>query len=148
MNKKIVGLALCLVILALLVPTVAEEKADETQSDQQKIVLTHQQEVWLGALEWCESRGENSAINPKDKDGTPSYYNFQFKPSTLRYFGEKYGLIDKDVSQETLMELLKRYDIQRGILERMLSDETVNWRQQFPDCVSRLGLPPKSIIKN
>lgn len=35
--------------------------------------LTHQQEVWIYALEFCESRGNTEAINPKDLDGTPSY---------------------------------------------------------------------------
>lgn len=46
--------------------------------------FSHQQEIWMAALEWCESRGNNSAINWYDKDGTASYYAFQFKPGTLR----------------------------------------------------------------
>ena len=105
--------------------------------------LTHEQEVWLYALEWCESRGVKTAINPQDNDGTPSYYSFQFKPDTFTNYGIKYGLIESTTSPETLRERLKSYKDQRDIVTHMIHDKSVNWHQQFPDCVRRNGLPPR-----
>lgn len=96
--------------------------------------LTHAQEVWISALEWCESRGNNSAINPKDRDNTPSYGAFQFKPSTLDYYAKMYG-----VATTTLMD----YKTQKAVVEQMvLHRKEIKWTQQFPDCVKRLGPPP------
>lgn len=96
--------------------------------------LSHQQEVWLHALEWCESRGDASAINPRDNDGTPSYGAYQFKPSTLDYYAAMYG-----VPTTTLMD----YETQRAVAEQMvLHRDEIRWTQQFPACVRRLGPPP------
>ena len=103
--------------------------------------LTHAQEVWIYALEWCESNGLPTAINELDLDGTPSYYSFQFKPGTFKSFGKIYlGLEIKTESE--LMELLKSYDLQRAIVERMVLDPTTQWERQFPGCVRKLGRPP------
>lgn len=96
--------------------------------------LNHQQEVWLNVLEWCESRGKPESVNPNDLDGTLSYGAFQFKPSTLDYFAEKYG-----IATTTLMN----YDTQRAVVKQMiLHRDEINWHQQFPDCVKKYGLPP------
>lgn len=108
-----------------------------------KPMLTHEQEVWLYALEWCESRGVKTAINPEDKDGTPSYYSFQFKPATFLNYGLKYGVIPATTSPAELSELLKSYDHQREIVSNMIHDKSVNWHQQFPACVRKNGLPPR-----
>lgn len=105
--------------------------------------LTHQQTVWLHALEWCESRGEKEAINPKDLDGTPSYYSFQFKPSTFKQFGIKYGLLSKNISDEKLTAKLGNYSLQKEIVTRMMYDKNIIWSREFPACVKRLGVPPK-----
>lgn len=104
---------------------------------------THQQEVWRYVLEWCESRGVQTAVNPNDRDNTPSYYSFQWKPSTFRYFGEKYGLIEKGLTSEEIMEKMKDYGLQVLILNEMIGErEKINWTQQFPDCVRKYGPPP------
>lgn len=66
----------------LAVPTVPELTPEQKD-------LKHRQEVWISALEWHESRGRNSALNPKDRDGTPSYSNFQWKPSTFIGYAKK-----------------------------------------------------------
>lgn len=108
-------------------------------------VLTHQQQIWRGALEWCESRGKNTAINAVDRDGTPSYYAFQFKPNTLRYYGERYGLIAKGKSDAEIMELLAHYEIQSAIVDKMILDPTTVWEKQFSECVRKLGRPPKNL---
>lgn len=106
--------------------------------------LTHEQEVWLHALEWCESRGIQTAINPKDLDGTPSYYSFQFKPSTFKMYGVKYGVFSRLITDEKITEKLSDYKLQKKIVSLMIGDEKVNWRREFPDCVRKLGFPPKS----
>lgn len=106
-------------------------------------VLDHQQETWVAALEWCESRGVSTAVNPKDRDGTPSYYSFQFKPGTFQSFGIHYGVIPKGTTAVQTLELMKSYDLQKQIVGYMVLDKKTNWYQQFPDCVKRkIGLPP------
>lgn len=97
--------------------------------------LSHAQEVWLGALEWCESRGNPVAVNKVDRDGTPSYGAFQFKPDTLWYFADLYG-IEKDPDYML-------YGQQRAVVEAMvLHRKEISWSTQFPDCVKKLGAPP------
>ena len=97
--------------------------------------LSHQQEVWMYSLEWCESRGVKEAINPEDLDGTPSYGAFQFKPSTLDFFAKKYG-----VATTTLMD----YETQRKVVTQMiLHRDEIKWGNQFPWCVKKLGRPPR-----
>lgn len=117
---------------ALLAPTrLAPAEASGPQPPQ----TSHRQETWIAALEWCESRGDNSAINPKDLDGTPSYGAFQFKPSTLDYYAGMYG-----VATTTLMD----YDTQLAVVRQMvLHRDEIRWDRQFPWCVKKLGLPPK-----
>ena len=109
--------------------------------------VSHAQETWIRALEWCESHGNVSAINPKDKDGTPSYYSFQFKPETLLSYGQKYGVINMTTtagSTQFAKEILPNYDIQLKVVKMMVKDKTVRWETQFPDCVKRhIGFPPK-----
>jgi hypothetical protein len=103
---------------------------------------THEQEVWLHALEWCESRGLKTAVNPKDVDGTPSYYSFQFKPSTFKLYGIRYGLLSSEISEEALKEKMTDYQLQKKMVSLMFDDSRVNWRREFPDCVRGLGAPP------
>lgn len=114
--------------------------------------LNHQQEVWLHTLEWCESRGKASAINPEDRDGTPSYGAYQFKPSTLFYFSQKYGLeLDGDAMVDWRFDTVATnspimdYKFQRSVVEQMvLHSDEIDWNQQFPDCVKKFGRPPKA----
>ncbi len=118
-------------------------------------VLTHAQEVWAYALEWCESGGRLDAINERDLDGTPSYGPLEFKPATILYFGMRYGVIVQqaadapdlytlsDGSIGGITELVMDYGIQRAVLAEMIRHrDSIDWLQQFPDCVRRLGPPP------
>lgn len=109
-----------------------------------EIQLTHAQKVWISALEWCESRGKTTAINKKDRDGTPSYYSFQFKPETFRYRGEKYNVLEKGLSDEEIREKLKLQELQQKIVENMVADaKHINWGNEFPVCVkNKIGRPP------
>ena len=125
---------LAVVFTLLLVPTILHGEEPAVPRETPK--LSHAQEVWLGALEWCESRGNTEAINPKDLDNTPSYGAFQFKPSTLTYYAKKYGVA---IATSTM-----DYVSQRAVVEQMvLHREEIKWIQQFPWCVKKLGLPPK-----
>jgi len=98
--------------------------------------LSHAQEVWLGALEWCESRGKQGAINPKDRDGTPSYGAFQFKPGTLTGYAAEFGITLTGTTTLT-------YTDQHAVVAQMvLHAKQIDWDQQFPVCVGKLGRPP------
>lgn len=100
--------------------------------------------TWILALEWCESRGDNSAINEEDLDGTPSYYAFQFKPATFRYYAEQYGIIEKGLPEAELMNELADFENTRATVWEMMKDPGVNWEQQFPWCVTKyIGRPPE-----
>ena len=117
----------------LLIPSTVAYNSEAQQAPERK--LTHAQEVWISALEWCESHGIPAAINPKDKDGTPSYGSFQFKPSTLTYFAAHYHIATTNTMDT---------DVQHKVLEAMVLDgKNIEWTQQFPDCVKRkVGPPP------
>jgi len=109
-----------------------------------ELIATYAQEVWISALEWCESRGNPAAINQKDLDGTPSYYSFQFKPATFRWLGERYGVIPKGLSGAQIMEEIKDTEKQKDIIRGMIldPDPPFSWSGQFPDCIRSLGRPP------
>ena len=103
----------------------------------------HKRETWISALEWCESNGNNNAINEKDLDGTASYFAFQFKPSTFKHFAIKYGLLPANLEYEDYFNWMSVYEKQREIVRRMIDDPEVKWSQQFPACTKKIGLPPK-----
>jgi hypothetical protein len=143
--KKIIILALeilALIIIAYLffMPVPREEAEIIEEARAEGPSLTHKQEIWLDVLEWCESRGNNGAINKKDRDGTPSYGAFQFKPSTFEHYREKYLLEMPKVKADewTFMH----YETQREIVKNMILDPDVVWKQEFPDCVKKNGKPP------
>lgn len=107
--------------------------------------ISYAQNVWKNALEWCESRGVPSAVNKVDRDGTASYYSFQFKPSTFRAYGEMYEVIPKDLTDEEVHELMASSTMQHKVVDQMiLHYKDINWRQQFPDCINnKIGMPPR-----
>ena len=94
--------------------------------------LSFQQRAWLGALEWCEGRGNPKAINPKDRDNTPSYGLLQFKPATMAMFEKEYNvtgpLMDASAQEQVVVE--------------MILSGRKDWSHQFPDCTKKLGNPP------
>lgn len=91
--------------------------------------LSRPQRAWLGALEWCESRGNPKAVNPKDLDGTPSYGILQFKPGTFWGFAKKYNLTLTNYMDPDQQEIV--------IGHMLLHKNDINWRQQFPACVKK-----------
>lgn len=109
--------------------------------------LTHAQLVYTYALEWCESGGDKAVINPKDSDNTPSYYSWQWKPSTFKYFGILYGILPKSETDAEAKIEMANYDTERKVLEAMvLHDRDINFAKQFPGCTRKLGLPPLSTV--
>lgn len=123
-------------ILLLSIPNKVTYKSVEALAAEppEKVELNYQQEAWLGALEWCESRGNPKAVNPKDRDNTPSYGILQFKPSTFTYYQERYGTPEGTGYMDP--------EAQIAIVEQMIIRGDINWSQQFPDCVKKLGKPP------
>jgi len=131
-----------LILWQLVETRVAPTTPDPTPSTAE-LDLQHRRETWISALEWCESSGKNSALNPEDRDRTASFSNFQWKPATFLHFGKLYGLIATSTMLDDVQALLKDYELQRNIVRRMIPDPDVNWYQQFPDCVKlKVGLPP------
>ena len=109
--------------------------------------LSHAQEVYISALEWCESRGVQTAVNPKDRDNTPSYYSWQWKPSTFQEFGIQYGVLPKGTTLAQATEAMKSYNLQLAVISALVLDgRHVDWAQQFPDCTKKLGIPPRTIL--
>ena len=134
-NKILEIVALIVLLLLLSVWYMSNSMTIHYESETVEPTLPHRQEVWMNVLEWCESRGYHDAINPEDNDGTPSYGGFQFKPTTLDYYAEMYG-----VPTTTLMN----YETQKAVVTQMiLHRDEINWNQQFPACVKRFGPPPK-----
>lgn len=108
-------------------------------------VLSLPQDLWISALEYCESKGDPTAINITDVDGTSSYYSFQFKPDTFIQFGVQYGVLKPKRPRAEYMELMKDRLIQREIVSYMVLDKKHGlsfWQRQFPGCVKKFGRPP------
>ena len=148
--KKIVWTAFLIGLLALMMAFSMTTKVEYIRAEEvEKIIpeenLTREQRAWLGALEWCESKGKATAVNPKDRDNTPSYGLLQFKPSTFKYYLKRYGIAE---TKAGYMDP----DVQEAIVTQMILRNDVKWSQQFPDCVKKLGKPPvihsKSVDKN
>lgn len=106
-------------------------------------IVTHAQDTWERALEWCESRGLLEAVNPNDLDGTPSWYSWQWKPETFKSYGEKYLVIEPGLDAKTIKERMKQYKTQKLILDNMVNDPAIKWEHEFPGCVKKIGRPPK-----
>lgn len=113
-------------------------EAEEVQKMDPK--LQHRREIWISALEWCESAGRNDAINKEDLDGTPSYGAFQFKPGTFSHYVNKYNI--EVERKESDLYTFMNYNTQRKIVARMIDDPGVRWESEFPWCIKKLGRPP------
>ncbi len=98
-------------------------------------VLTAPQRVWMNALRWCESNGIDGSINPKDRDSTPSWGRYQFKPGTFTYYQGLYGLPKAELMDG---------EAQERIVEQMIVRGGITWKNEFPECTRKLGQPPKA----
>lgn len=119
---------------------VAHVEAAVAPEPQMSEALKHRREVWVSALEWCESSGRRGAINENDLDGTPSYGAFQFKPGTFSHYVNKYG-IEVKRDKEDLYTFMN-YNAQKEIVNKMIDDPKVRWESEFPWCIKKIGRPP------
>ena len=141
--NNIIEIAKSIDIIPRIGTAMAQVQSDWDQIQAEFATLNHRQRVWLGVLEWCESTAIGTKVNKVDKDGTPSYYWYQFKPETFRAYGEKYELITKGKSILEIKELMKDYVLTIKIMVRMVQDPDVQWTHEFPGCVAKYGPPPK-----
>lgn len=140
MKKLIIAIAILAIAAAFILLFIRTAGKEPAQTEG---VVTHAQDTWERALEWCESRGLLEAVNPEDLDGTPSYYSWQWKPETFLAYAIKYGLLPKETTLIQAKEKMKDYGWQKNILDRMINDSEIRWEQEFPGCVKKLGKPPK-----
>lgn len=134
MKKIIIGLTIG-VLITIVTPMAVKDKADAVIITQAPAdILSTQQRVWLNALRWCESNGFDGNINPKDRDGTPSWGRYQFKPGTFKNYNSIYGLPGGPLMDG---------EAQERIVEQMIIRGGVKWSNEFPECTRKLGYPPK-----
>ncbi len=130
-------------IAAVIATTLLLYPRGQARSDSEMIEvprLTQEQEVWLSALQWCESRGRDDAVNKVDRDGTPSFGRYQFKISTYAFFSKKYGLAS---TTDYMNGEQQREIVIRMLLDKDISDSQLRTRQ-FPDCIQhKIGLPKR-----
>ena len=96
----------------------------------------------------CESGNNQLAINPVDKDGTPSCGRFQFKRLTWKYYIIKYNLFGwQNWEAEDFENALWSGDVQKIVVEKMFVDPDVNLLWEFPDCSKKLNLEKNYAFK-
>lgn len=106
--------------------------------------ITKEQDLWLAKLRNCESGDNPLAINKVDKNGRSSKGLYQFQNKTWRSYIEKYDLWNWQEWEEADFEnAIWDGWYQEVVIRKMLNDKEVIFKQEFPDCVKRLGLPPK-----
>ena len=87
----------------------------------------------------CESNGDPNALNPKDKDSTPSYGLLQFKTKTLYSEGKRYNIIN-DIEPREILNIIYFPEIQIKVAAEMIKNNKDNinwWKQQFPACAKK-----------
>lgn len=154
MSTKLTVGAICLATLALttlktgfgrvVTPT---DGAIAAQTQQEAIQASLPQlppniEAKVVALGQCESHGDPAAVNPIDRDGTPSNGKYQFKRGTWRAYVLKYKLWGSDQWEPADFEntLFSGYH-QDYVVRLMFTDPQVNLQWEFPACSKKLGLP-------
>lgn len=112
------------------------EVIKEVQTIVYKEHLTSAQIIWLARLMDCESGINAKAINPVDLDGTASLGILQFKVGTFNTWANKYQIDEELMSPEAQVSIVTQWILNPG---------TVDWTNEFPGCVAKLGLPPINI---
>lgn len=117
----------------LLTPLpLSEEPKPEPERVVHKFLQTPEREAWLERLITCESGGNPGALNPVDRDGTPSHGLLQFKRETFEWAASLYGIVADLYDAEAQKEIVRRW----------MDEPSIIWENQFPDCVRKLGRPP------
>lgn len=101
---------------------------------------TEKTKTVLKELISCESGGRENALNPNDKDNTPSYGLLQFKPSTLLWAIRTYNL-RPNIEDDEVMNLMFSGQLQVDAFLAMYGDGKPEswWKSQFPACSKMHG---------
>lgn len=92
----------------------------------------------------CESSGNPTALNPKDRDGTPSHGKYQFKIDTWKRYNRKYNLFPwRGWSEEQWYATMYDGYYQDLIVRAMFQDPAVNLHTEFPDCSRKHKFPAR-----
>jgi hypothetical protein len=121
-------------------------KGDNPQARQQSAVLKKLDakiEKYIWNLGDCESGNNQSAINPKDLDGTSSLGRFQFKTGTFKSYIKKYDLFKwREWDKADWANNIRSGIHQETVIRYMILDPDVDWGWEFPDCSKKYGWPP------
>ena len=93
---------------------------------------------YLVALRWCESRFDDSAINPDDSDHTPSWGRYQYKIGTFLNFGKEYDVIPDTANLTWARKNIMNGELQEHITVGMI-ENGVKLSGQFPACHKKFG---------
>lgn len=138
--KKIYILGLAVAIILTLIPrTTAKAEDVETQNITQPFIstLTYPQRAWLGALEFCESRG-NEKITILDSNKKYSYGLLQFQVNTFLPFGIKYGILPASTTEASALKVIHDPELQERLAVAMIQDGMSN---RWKNCSESLGDP-------
>lgn len=83
-------------------------------------------------LAQAESGSNPRAINWKDRDGTASFGCLQFKPTSFRDYGIKYGYFGEKVNWNWLMTAIFDCELQKQIAREMILDPSVDKNKEWP----------------
>lgn len=100
---------------------------------------THRQQVYLQALQFCESSGRVD-IKILDSNHKYSYGGLMFQMSTFLSQGKKYGLINDSTGPTEGEKLIYDIELQEAIAHRMLLD---GGERNWYVCTKKLGSYPK-----
>ena len=92
----------------------------------------------IDALAGLESVGSATATpNPKainwlDRDGTASFGCLQFKPTSFKLYGIRYGFFGENVSWDWLMTKIFDCELEKQIARAMILDPAVDKSHEWP----------------
>ena len=114
---KKIKFVLVLAILAIAISKFGVSRLTYVRAEDS--VLTHQQEVYIHAIEFCESHGKEN-IKIMDSNNRYSYGVLMFQVETFLREGKKYGIIDEDTTSKQGEKLIYNVDLQEKIAHQML----------------------------
>jgi hypothetical protein len=91
----------------------------------------------LEKLAFCESRGNENAINPDD-NGSPSYGKYQYKKETWISFLRRYDFFP-EAEDEELMNFIFDGNIQDELTRTILMLENKGWKHWY-NCSVKTGI--------
>lgn len=133
--QNIVAVALWTAILTtiLIAPLFASSEEEVPMHEP-----THRQQVYLHALQFCESSGRTD-IKIMDSNNKHSYGGLMFQMSTFLSQGKKYELIAGSTTAVQGEKMIYDIELQEAIAHRMLED---GGERNWYTCTKKLGKYP------